>query len=195
MKEQDRKIQYKGDLFELTSTIVYSNKSNKIRIFEKAHRPPGVRMLFTQDNKILLSREYRSELKEWDYRLPGGKVFDDFNSYFQSSQNDQEFNQKLKEAVQRESIEEVGLIVDKQNINFLHKSIAGSSIKWDLYYYEISKNKISESGQELEEGEQIEKPIWVEKEEVVKMCLLGKINEDRSVAVLLRYILNKEKNV
>jgi len=31
--------------------------------------------------KILLSREYRSELDRYDYRLPGGKVFDTLAEY------------------------------------------------------------------------------------------------------------------
>lgn len=189
--KKERKIVYKGDLFELTSTIVYSDKLNKIRIFEKAHRPPGVRMLFIKNNKILLSREFRSELKEWDFRLPGGKVFDDFENYNKHLQNEKMFEEKLRDAVVRESIEEVGLIVDSAKMNFLHKSISGSSVKWDLYYYTIKDFSQSDNGQELEEGEKIDKPVWMTYDEVIEMCLSGQINEDRTVAVLLRFLLKK----
>lgn len=47
-----------------------------MRLFEYARRPPGVRLLFERDGKILLTKEYRDEHANFDYRLPGGKVFD-----------------------------------------------------------------------------------------------------------------------
>jgi ADP-ribose pyrophosphatase len=191
MNAEEKKIKYKGDLFELVSTIIYSKKSNSIRIFEKAHRPPGVRMLFRDGDKILMSREFRSELNEWDYRLPGGKVFDEFLSYSKYLNNESELLDKVRGAVVNESDQEVGLIVDKDKMNLLYKSVAGASVIWDLYYFEITDFKNAKDGQKLEEGEQIDKPIWMTFEEVKTMCLNGKINEDRTVAFLLRYILNQ----
>ena len=49
----------------------------KIITFEVAKRAPWVRLIIiNKDNKILLSKEYRTELEEFDYRLPWWKVFD-----------------------------------------------------------------------------------------------------------------------
>lgn len=191
MKKEEKKIIYNSDLFQLVSTVVYSEKDSKIKIFEKAHRPPGVRMLFRKEDKILMTREFRTELKDWDYRLPGGKVFDEFASYSKYLNNEVELSQKIKEAVVLESKQEVGLITHTDKMKMFYKSVAGASVIWDLYYFEISEFQTSSSGQELEEGEKIDAPIWLTFEEVKQMCLSGKVNEDRSVAVLLRYILNK----
>ncbi len=45
-------------------------------------RPPGIRALIVNnDNQILLSKEFRYELNDWDYRLSGGKVFESLNDY------------------------------------------------------------------------------------------------------------------
>ncbi len=190
MKHEEKIIVYNSDLFQLVSTVVYSDKDRKIKIFEKAHRPPGVRMLFRKEDKILMTREFRNELKDWDYRLPGGKVFDEFASYSKYLNNEVELSKKIKEAVVLESKQEVGLITYVDKMKMLYKSVAGASVIWDLYYFEICEFQISGSGQELEEGERIDAPIWLTFEEVKQMCLSGKVNEDRSVAVLLRYILN-----
>jgi len=191
-KKEEIKIIYNSDLFQLVSTIFYSEKNKKIKIFEKAHRPPGVRMLFRKDDKILMTREFRTELNDWDYRLPGGKVFDEFSSYAKYLDNETELNQKIREAVVLESKQEVGLITLANKVNLFYKSVAGASVIWDLYYFEINEFETSSSGQELEEGEIIDAPIWLTFDEVKKMCLTGKVNEDRSVAFLLRYILNRQ---
>ena len=55
------------------------NNQKKIIKRKMVRRPPGVRALILNKNdnqKILLSKEFRYELDKWDYRLPGGKVFD-----------------------------------------------------------------------------------------------------------------------
>jgi DNA-binding NarL/FixJ family response regulator len=64
-------------LLELVSQEVTVEGVTKM--FEFARRAPGVRMIISaQDGsgKILLTREYRPSLERYDYRLPGGKVFD-----------------------------------------------------------------------------------------------------------------------
>lgn len=54
---------------------------DKKTLFEKARRAPGVRLIIVKEDKILLTREYRDEIKSFDYRLPGGKVFDKLSDY------------------------------------------------------------------------------------------------------------------
>ncbi|MBS1529198.1 MAG: NUDIX domain-containing protein [Bacteroidetes bacterium] len=192
MGKNEKKIVYNGDLFQLTSSILYSDKDKKIKVFEKAHRPPGVRMIFRKSNLIMLTREFRSEIDGWDYRLPGGKVFDEFISYSKFLNASDELFQKIKEAVILEAKQETGLLVEFDAVRLLYKSVVGSSVIWDLYYFEIDKFTEAKNGQELEEGEQIEIPVWKTFDEVKQMCLNGDLKEDRSVAVLLRYILNAE---
>ena len=63
-----------GKILELVQFEV--DIAGKKKIFETARRAPGVRLIFERDGKILLSREYRRETASYDYRLPGGKVFD-----------------------------------------------------------------------------------------------------------------------
>ena len=58
---------------------------DKKMTFEKARRAPGVRLLIIKKNKILITKEYRDEIGEFDYRLPGGKVFDKLEEYQKNS--------------------------------------------------------------------------------------------------------------
>ena len=69
-------------------------------------------------------------------------------------------------------------------------SKAGATIVWDLYYFEITE--FSESKQHLEDGEDITF-AWYTFDEVSKFCLNNQIQEDRSVAVILNYILRRKK--
>jgi 8-oxo-dGTP pyrophosphatase MutT (NUDIX family) len=56
-------------------------------VFEIARRSPGVRLIICDKDKILLSKEFRKELKGYDYRLPGGKVFDTLKEYNKNKKN------------------------------------------------------------------------------------------------------------
>jgi len=153
---------------------------------EIARRPPGVRCLIVKGDKLLLTKEYRAELGGWDYRIPGGKVFDSLRDFLKNV--DKDIFPAVEQAVDKEALEEVGIIVKKKK--FLHKSVSGASIEWDLYYYEISDFDFSTNGQELEAGEIIV-PEWITFDKAKELCLNNGIQEDRSVAVLLRYLYTK----
>lgn len=88
------------------------------------------------------------------------------------------------EAVKKEVKEEVGLIV--HNPQFIKVSHAGATIEWDLYYFLIKDFDVST--QSLEEGEDITYD-WYTFDELKSLILDNKIQEDRSVGVLLRYII------
>ena len=190
MKDEKNIITFKGTLFQLKTNFLHN--PNKVRFFEKATRPPGVRMIFMKENSILLSKEFRREIKDWDYRLPGGKVFDTIDEYLNAIKKNKSLDNFIYDAVIRESLEEVGINVNKENIKIIHKSISGASVNWDLYYCLISNFTFDEDGQQLEEGEIIDKPIFVEKEKVLNMCLDNEIKEDRTVAVLYRFLEKKK---
>lgn len=176
-----QKVVYKGKIFE----VVHEDHGTKT--FEIARRSPGVRALIVSENKILLSREYRTETKNYDYRLPGGKVFDTLAEY--SACDKTQMLKYAKAAVVKEVAEEVGLTV--KNPKLIKVSHAGATIEWNLYYFLISNFSKRKGGQALEEGEDITS-AWYSLNEVKEMCLSGQIQEDRSVAVLLTYILGEE---
>ena len=165
------------------------NNQKKIIKRKMVRRPPGVRALILNKNdnqKILLSKEFRYELDKWDYRLPGGKVFDTLDLYKEAiARND--VQKYVDKSVAKEVLEEVGLIVKSQKL--LKISHDGAGVIWDLFYYEIKDYEESLDGAHLEENEFVEGYVWKSFDEIIKMCIEQKINEERSVGVLLSYIL------
>lgn len=154
-------------------------------------RPPGIRALIINDkNEILLSREYRYELADWDFRLPGGKVFDSLEEYKSSLENDTVMEHVI-ETVPKEVHEEVGLVVE--NPKLIKVSKDGASVIWDLYYFEIRNFEKASDGTQLEENEIVDGYKWYSFDKVIEMCRENKIHEDRTVGVLLTYILNSRK--
>jgi len=155
-------------------------------------RPPGIRALIVdKDNKkILLSKEFRYELNDWDYRLPGGKVFDSLDDNKKSILNNDVMDNVLK-TVPKEVLEEVGVII--KNPKLIKVSPAGSGVIWDLYYFEISEYKLNENGAQLEENEIIDGFVWKDYDEIIDLCINKEIHEDRTIAVLLTYVLEKKK--
>ena len=163
---------YKSKLFGITR-----NNNG----FEYAERSPGVRLLIVKGKKILLTKEYRTEVRKYDYRLPGGKIFDTFEEYQQGKQH------LLKHAItaaKRECQEETGLIpLHSKHLSTAH---AGATIIWDLYYFLV--DRFNRGKQKLGKDEDIV-PEWKTFAEVKKLCLTGQIAEDRTVGVLLRFLM------
>lgn len=156
-------------------------------------RPPGIRALIVNKEKsqILLSKEFRYELNGWDYRLPGGKVFDNLEEY-KDSLNRNDVLENVEKTVPKEVLEEVGLNVKSQKLLKISKD--GAGVIWDLYYYEITDYEINPDGPQLEENEFVDGFVWKSYDEVINLCINHEINEDRTIAVLLSYILaQKEK--
>ncbi len=82
-KDGPEKVVYKGRILEIVEQPM--RLGDKKMTFEMARRAPGVRLIIadTSRQKILLTKEYRYEFEDYDYRLPGGKVVDtleEFNS-------------------------------------------------------------------------------------------------------------------
>ena len=170
-------IKYSGKIIEVIEEQ-YGNKT-----YEIARRSPGVRALIIYKNKILLSREFRTELNDYDYRLPGGKVFDTLSEYRTYANKD--LTEFAKQAVIKECYEEVGLkIKDPQLIKI---SKAGATIEWDLFYFLIED--FVKDVQHLEDGEDITF-AWYTYDQVQDLCIKNQIQEDRSVAVLLSFLIS-----
>jgi ADP-ribose pyrophosphatase len=178
------KVTYKGKVIEVIERPMKIGA--KEVTFELARRAPGTRLIIeTPDENILLTKEFRSELKTYDYRLPGGKVFDSLEEYNKFLNGSGDILAQARLAALKEAHEEVG--VDTKNAEFFAISKCGATVEWDLYYFVIKE--FSQHSQDLEEGEDIT-IVPTSREEVRIMCLDGRIQEDRSAAILLRY-LNK----
>ena len=192
MKHRDEKIVFQGKIVEVVQYPVQANGQESI--FEKARRSPGVRVLIeTPSGGFILNKEKRHELglKE-DWRLPGGKVFDSLASYneFLAGQKDEkEIIEKAKEAAIKEAVEETGL--EPVEIEFLTISTCGTTMEWDLYYFVVRKYK--EVKRDLKETEALEilETKEFSKEELKNLALSGAMQEDRSVAVILKYLNGK----
>ncbi len=93
---------------------------------------------------------------------------------------------KAREAAIKEATEEAG--IKPIELELLRVATCGGSFEWDLYYFVVKKYE--EVGQHLEEHEKIE-IIKVSQAELRDVVLSGKMQEDRSVGVLLKYLNNK----
>lgn len=179
----NEKITYQGLNVEVVQYDVQIGE--KTKTFEYARRSPGVRLLIVKDSKVYLSKEFRHEMNGYDYRVPGGKVFDSLDEYLRALKDNIDMLEAAKTAAIKEAREEMGIVV--KNVELFHKSICGAIMQWDLYYFVI--NEFEQVEQDLEEGEDIE-IVTVSINEAKQMCLDGRIDEERSALTLLRY-LNK----
>ena len=173
----------KGQLFELVHL-----KQDDGRVFEVARRAPGVRLIIHDEvtNRVLLSKEFRHELDEWDYRLPGGKVFDSLDEFeaFRAS-NDDIIDVAKAKAVE-EAQQEVGVDID--SLDLYKKSVLGATVEWDLYIFETKNWQLRVEGQELEVGEKIEADQWFSYSEARDMILGGSMQEERIALILLQWL-------
>lgn len=182
-QEVNEEIYAKGKMFELVHL-----KQDDGRVFEIARRAPGVRLIVhdKSSGKILLTREFRRELDNWDYRLPGGKVFDSLDEFeaFRTSGND--IVDVAKQQAINEAQQEAG--VDIAVLDLYKKSTLGATVEWDLYVFETEDWQLNVQGQELEVDEKIEADNWVSYEEARQMILDGKMQEERIALILLQWL-------
>ena len=176
-------IKFRGKIFEIEQTTQPDG-----RVFERAVRAPGVRLIIADkpNKKVLLTREFRTELNDWDYRLPGGKVFDTLEEYdaFRESGAD------ILEPATSKAIAEGGeeAAIDITSVQYLKTSTLGATVGWDLLFFEATEWQKSAEGQRLEAGEQIEADNWFGYDEARQMILDGHMQEERVALVLLQWL-------
>src|SRR5690349_1874405 len=99
------KREYEGKMFEI---ITWEGKPGKI--FEKARRAPGTRILAEMEvngeKKVVLTKEIRREAQGIDYRLPGGKIFDSLSEYRSFLEKGQDIASVALEKAKAEAKEE-----------------------------------------------------------------------------------------
>lgn len=180
MKLLKEKIVFQWKIVEVVHQLVKIDWQELV--FEVAKRSPGVRLIICDKNKILLTKEYRKELKGLDYRLPGGKVFDTLIEYNKNKKNIKKY---ALIAAKRECEEEVWLI--PQNPKLYYISQAWATVERDLHYFIVTKFKAHAKWQQLEVGEYIDVE-WKTKKEILALIKKWEMHEDRSVWVLMRYL-------
>ncbi|MBP7837389.1 NUDIX domain-containing protein [Candidatus Saccharibacteria bacterium] len=187
-KDGPEEIVYQGRIVEVVQQPMKIGE--KSVTFESARRAPGVRLIIVDKNakKIVLTKEFRTELEGYDYRLPGGKVFDKLKDYndFLSSEEDI-IKPATKKAIE-ETREETGIVTTK--VVHFYTSINGATVTWDLLYFVVEE--WTQADQQLELGEDISVE-WKSFDEAKDIALSSLMSEDRSVAVLLKW-LNSQKS-
>ena len=154
--------------------------------FERARRSPGTRLIILSNKgNILLTKEYRDEHKQDDYRLPGGKVFDSLSEYNEFLRSGEDILPKAAIAARKEAYEEVGIEVN--DVHFFHISKCGATVEWDLIYFSVELSSEELGTQHLEHGENISRS-WYTPQEALDVALNGGMSEDRSIAILLKYL-------
>lgn len=173
----------KGHLFELVH-----HPQPDGRVFEVARRAPGVRVIIAdkQTKKVLLTKEFRRELNEYDFRLPGGKVFDSLAEYETFRAIGRDILEPAAAKAKAEAQEEAGMAV--KEVTFFKKSTLGATVEWDLYVFEATEWGEHQDGQSLEEGELVEEVNWYDFSEVEHMILTGKMQEERIALILLQWL-------
>lgn len=176
----------RGKIFELVQT-----KQPDGRIFEVARRAPGVRVIIADkvNKKVLLTKEYRAELNDWDYRLPGGKVYDTLEEFDAARQNGHNMALAAEHKAIAESAEEAGVLIGGARL--YKKSTLGATVEWDLFVMEATSWRPDETGQSLEVGEQIQADEWFAYDNAMQMVLNGKMQEDRVALILLQWLTNQ----
>lgn len=189
MAQTNSRTVYRGRLFEIVEEEV--NIGNKIKTFEFARRGPGTRIILVSDeDQMILTREFRRELNSYDIRLPGGKAFDSLEEYEQARSSEISIEIPAAKAAKRELEEETGYrAID---LELLGISKCGATIQWDLYYF-LCTNWIAPIVKfNPMEGEDIS-VHWYHFSDVKSYCLDSTISEERSAIAILRFLDSLKK--
>jgi 8-oxo-dGTP pyrophosphatase MutT (NUDIX family) len=187
MEKLKEEIIFQGKMIEIVHETIFAD--GKEFVLEHGRRAPGTRLIIeTPDGEFLITREDRVHTG-LDYRLPGGRVFDtlvEYNNFLQNKKDTEEILEKAREAAKKEGMEEAG--IKPTSMELFYVSRCGGSFDWDLYYFVVKEYQ--EVGQHLEEHEKIE-VVKVSRDKLKELAISGEMKEDRSVAVILKYLNNK----
>ncbi|HEV2412448.1 MAG TPA: NUDIX hydrolase [Candidatus Saccharimonadales bacterium] len=188
MKEDEKPkeiIYAKSRLFELVQLPQPDG-----RLFEVARRAPGVRTIVADDKqrRVLLTKEFRREIKGYDWRLPGGKVFDSLEEYEAFRNSGKDIMPTALSKAKSEVAEEAGMDID--NLSFYKKSALGATVEWDLYVFATTTWRRHPLGQQLKEDEptDIVGVEWQDVKSLEKMILEGAMQEERVALILLQWL-------
>ena len=180
-------IAYRGKMFEI---ITWEGKP-WVK-FEATARAPGVRLIIENEKNgmkaLLMTKEVRREADGFDFRLPGGKVFDSLNELDQHRESGNDIAPIAEIVCKKEGKEEAG--ISGGEFTPIEISKAGASVEWDLHYFIVKNSEIGE--QELEEHEQGDiETIILSAEEIFQKLSQREIKEGRSADILWSWLQKK----
>jgi ADP-ribose pyrophosphatase len=181
-------IAYRGKMFEI---VTWEGKPGVT--FEAAVRAPGVRLIIETEKDgmkaLLMTRELRREAGGYDFRLPGGKVFDSLDELDAHRKEGTDIAPLAEAAAKKEGKQEAG--ISNGTYTPLEVSKAGASVEWDLHYFKVANMEIGT--QELEEHEQGDiETVVLSAEEIYEKLSRREIKEGRSADMLWSWLQRNE---
>lgn len=113
-------------------------------------------------------------------------MYDTLDEYEAARQSGEDMLAAVKRKTIAEAAEEAGIEV--HDAELFKKSTLGATVEWDLYVMEAQDWRKSDSGQALEQGEQIIAEEWFDFEQAEQMIYEGKMQEERVALILLQWL-------
>lgn len=141
--------------------------NGEVEVHEHVWRTDGTRIIARDDEgRVLLTREYRHELDDWDWRIPGGKIDE---------------GEAPEAAAAREFREEAGY--EATELRYLWATTPDSTVRYRRYFFLATD--LAQVGAEREAGENLS-VHWLPLDEACEKALAGEIREEISALALLR---------
>lgn len=116
-------------------------------------------------------------------------MFDDSASYQKALENG-----TLWDAIKNQLVNEVQEEADilAKDFRLLKKSVNGLTVEWDIYFFIVDQFQVLESfysGKEQKSEYEYINHTWLSYSDALKLCVEGKVSEDRSASILMRFLL------
>jgi ADP-ribose diphosphatase len=139
----------------------------EVEVHEHVWRTDGTRIIaLDESRRVLLTHEYRHELTDWDWRIPGGKIDGD---------------ETPEEAAAREFREEAGY--EARQLHFLWTTTPDSTVRYQRFFFLATG--LTEVGANRDAGEKLT-VHWLSLDDACSKALNGEIKEEISALALLR---------
>jgi 8-oxo-dGTP pyrophosphatase MutT (NUDIX family) len=157
---------FKGRNFSVRQEKVELS-GGRVETHEHVWRTDGTRIIAIDDQaQVLLTHEYRHELRERDWRVPGGKI---------------DSGERPENAARREFREEAGHEAD--TLRFLWATTPDSTVRYRRYFFLATGLREVEAAREPGEDLTVH---WIPLDDACDKALKGEVREEISALALLR---------